>query len=1177
MAGTEVGSAYVTILPSARGFAGKLQREIAKAFRGINRDIQRELNSLGGFRIDVEAKIKSSRTELQAQVDAAMANVRAKIAPIADLTRFRADLERSLAGKRIKLPVSIEANILSLARDITKIERDARKLAPIFIPAELDLDETSLRTKLQARVNQIARSGAVLKLPVDIDQADLRRQLRYLQRWVLQTFKLHIPVVLNTGQVIRDLLAIQAAANASGRSKGPRNLMNALAGIAGTAVKAAAVVTALGVAVGGIAGVVPTVVALASAIASLSGLVVALPGALLGAVAGFAALKVGLSGLGDALSNLDDVEAFNKALEKLSPNARQFATSIRDVAPAYREMRTAVQDRLFANLKDEIEPLATAVLPALQGILVGLAGSLGTAATYTSRWIRSAEGLSVIHGISNGLQHTYTLLGQTLQPIVEAFLRIGRVGAEQLPTVLRFAADVADRFRDWVVGAEAAGTLEGAFKHAVSTLSDFAMVLGNIGGIIGDVFAAAGSAGTSGFLQNWITLTGELKQFTSSDFGQQAITDLFTSMARIGSALAPLLPTLVGGVAELAKILATLAVAAAPGLQIALSGLAQGINALAPAAGPVGKAIGDILTAAAPLLPVLGQLAGTVLTVLATNLSTLATALTPVISILANGLAGVLKELAPLFLGVSKAVAPFVIALGGALASALVKILPAVVQLVGVFVDALLPELPRLTDAFLKLVPPIAEAASIFGTELAKVLVDMVPLIPPLAVALVDMAVAWLEACQSVAPILPILAKLTPLLAGGIVAGIGLLIVALNTVTVHFEKVSFAIQFLKDRLTNIEDAFAAIGAFFTETVPGWFTGLGEWFSGLGENISGWLSNVGSSITTALSGAMEWITAPFRQGLDNAKTVVSGGLDDIVAFFVRAPFRGIAAMIGFAGMLVGFFVDVFVTARTAVWNGITSVVEFFAQLPGKVIVAIATLGILLGRKISEAWTTGKKAVTDGITAAVGFFQGLPGRASSALSSLGGILSRAFSNAWTQGKNAISTGINQAVQFFRDLPGKITGAVSDLGGKLYRVGSDIISGLVRGIRDGLGDVLGAIGDVAGSVPGWAKKILGIASPSKVMAGIGDNIAQGLSLGMNRNQDLVEKSAEALLRSVRTSVAPELALAGIPSNAFSFDVAAPSQPSAVGDINVYDTSGDPVITAKQTAAQLMWAGWI
>jgi hypothetical protein len=75
-------------------------------------------------------------------------------------------------------------------------------------------------------------------------------------------------------------------------------------------------------------------------------------------------------------------------------------------------------------------------------------------------------------------------------------------------------------------------------------------------------------------------------------------------------------------------------------------------------------------------------------------------------------------------------------------------------------------------------------------------------------------------------------------------------------------------------------------------------------------------------------------------------------------------------------------------------------------------------------------------------------------------------------------------------------QITAIVSGVFGSIVDLGSNLISGLVAGIAAGAGAVIGAIGGVVTGAIDHAKHLLGIASPSKVFAGIGDNTVAGFT---------------------------------------------------------------------------------
>jgi uncharacterized membrane-anchored protein YhcB (DUF1043 family) len=91
------------------------------------------------------------------------------------------------------------------------------------------------------------------------------------------------------------------------------------------------------------------------------------------------------------------------------------------------------------------------------------------------------------------------------------------------------------------------------------------------------------------------------------------------------------------------------------------------------------------------------------------------------------------------------------------------------------------------------------------------------------------------------------------------------------------------------------------------------------------------------------------------------------------------------------------------------------------------------------------------------------------------------------------------IGAAMDFVRGVPDKIRGAFGDAGSMLTGIGQDIGRGLVAGLEAAKDWVINKIQEIADVIPGWVKKRLGIASPSKVMAQIGQWTVQGMAKGL------------------------------------------------------------------------------
>ncbi len=81
-------------------------------------------------------------------------------------------------------------------------------------------------------------------------------------------------------------------------------------------------------------------------------------------------------------------------------------------------------------------------------------------------------------------------------------------------------------------------------------------------------------------------------------------------------------------------------------------------------------------------------------------------------------------------------------------------------------------------------------------------------------------------------------------------------------------------------------------------------------------------------------------------------------------------------------------------------------------------------------------------------------------------------------------------------------------------LSEIGTQMINGLVEGIKNAAGAVLQAMTGVVGGAIDGAKKMLGIASPSKVFAEIGMNTGAGMAGGVDKSADSVQGSLEAMV---------------------------------------------------------------
>jgi hypothetical protein len=151
---------------------------------------------------------------------------------------------------------------------------------------------------------------------------------------------------------------------------------------------------------------------------------------------------------------------------------------------------------------------------------------------------------------------------------------------------------------------------------------------------------------------------------------------------------------------------------------------------------------------------------------------------------------------------------------------------------------------------------------------------------------------------------------------------------------------------------------------------------------------------------------------------------------------------------------------------------------------------------------------------------------------------------FILTWIHLVVAVTDGIKSLFEWMgQQLAGETVGAILTaffpfiiVGGALYNLGRDIISGIWTGMASLFGWVQDRLGEWAASLPGWMRKILGIASPSKVFAKIGrqsmEGYVEGVRSMLKEAQGAVSAVASVPMYSGRASVPSGITSSGITS---------------------------------------------
>lgn len=149
----------------------------------------------------------------------------------------------------------------------------------------------------------------------------------------------------------------------------------------------------------------------------------------------------------------------------------------------------------------------------------------------------------------------------------------------------------------------------------------------------------------------------------------------------------------------------------------------------------------------------------------------------------------------------------------------------------------------------------------------------------------------------------------------------------------------------------------------------------------------------------------------------------------------------------------------------------------------------TVWPILSGIVKVAWESIQLIVETAITLVLGIIQ-----------TIMKLIQGDWEGAWETIKGIGEEIMNNIIKFFKDID-------------LLQIGKDIIQGLINGITSMAESVWEAVTSIASSVPNWVKELLGIHSPSRVMAEVGKWIPVGLAKGVDSNADTVKKSMEEI----------------------------------------------------------------
>ncbi|XVV06344.1 phage tail protein [Actinosynnema sp. CA-248983] len=831
----------------------------------------------------------------------------------------------------LKILASVEGIGTALDRAVDRAERTAPSVS-----LGVDLRVAELHAQIEAALR--AAADRRVTVPVAADTRPAERDVESLRRAESdRSIRLAVTLDRSVGAAVRGLAALDEGVTRSTATITRHTSAVGLSTLRYAALAAAAgqVVTVLG--------------GLGATAATASGSLLLLPAAGIAAAVALNVLRLGTTGLADALAATDPA-AFAEAVAEMPPAMQATARAVRELQGEFAGVRLDVQQRLFADLGREVADLGALHLPAAREGLGDMADSLNATARGFGLFAREAQTVADVRTILNNSATAMGKLAGGVAPVLSGLRDIAAVGSSFLPALASGLAEGASSFGEFIAQARQTGQLEQWISGGLSALGELFTLLGNIVRIVGAVFAAADAGGAS-LLGTLNALTGSLAAFLSTGEGSVALQQLFAALGEIASGLLPLL-------VAVARTVATVVVPAVaqlgPQLAQALGVLADGVGpagqilaSLTPLAGAAAQAFASLLVPAlgavagvtAELAPavqtVVGELVGGALPDAVRELSpaliSLARAAAPLIVQFGQLLVQAVRTAAPALANLLTLLTPIAVQLGGALLTAASDVLPVLGQLADLWTQVLvaglqaaLPVLPvavtviqQLADVLstrlAQATPTLVQIGQLLGETLAVGLTGLLPLLPqlvdgllrigvegllPLAPPLLDLVVTLLPSLISlVETLMPVVVLATGVLAtwAGMIARVAADV---------SEKLGPVLVWLIDNVVrpvfaNIASTVSGTLTFLQgllDTVMGVITG--DWsraWNGLKDILSGALQAAWGAANLATGGLLDLIASLPRRILD-ALGDLGSLLVEAGRNIIRGLLRGIESMI-----------------------------------------------------------------------------------------------------------------------------------------------------------------------------------------------------------------------------------------------------------------------------------------
>ena len=319
-----------------------------------------------------------------------------------------------------------------------------------------------------------------------------------------------------------------------------------------------------------------------------------------------------------------------------------------------------------------------------------------------------------------------------------------------------------------------------------------------------------------------------------------------------------------------------------------------------------------------------------------------------------------------------------------------------------------------------------------------------------------------------------------------------------------------AMQEVTSLLTGLTNGSLSAGQAMQQAFAFASQQAGQLVAQLPQALSG-LGGLGASIASGLSAVLPQVQAAASDLLATLKQGIEANLPQLMDTGLKALTNFTAGLRESAGQLVDQGLSLIVSLADGIAQGLPSLIEQAPRI-------VTNLAGVINDNAPKILAAGVQIIA---ALAKGLIQAIPTLVANIPEILNAIVNVFLAFNWLNiGKQlvtAIGNGIKGAGSFIsssaKTIVDTLYNGVKQLPQTMLNLGRQMIQGLINGIRGMIAGVKDNIAEVASGAVSTLKNILGIHSPSRVTKDIGENLMQGLAIGMEDGSGEVMETVDDL----------------------------------------------------------------